>query len=444
MALSVNKKYDYLGALLILFVFLVQVFLVFVVTGNEAEVLINPFLLFAAALIIPVWYLRLHLQAGNILQPRPEKNKFRTLLYFIAGMATILVSYEEVRKLFVHYPDPAKLSDVMPHMEVIYDRFMHHQYPYTPIHFPSYTLYPVYMPLHWLPLYIPRHLGIDDRWIGFIFLTIASGIFGIYILRNTRNWLGGFIAIVLPSIAFWAFITLGNIEMPASLEPLIAAYYLVLATGLAMRNLPLVVTGIVLCLLSRYTFIFWLPLFAVLLWKNLSVKKSVMVWGIVLVCFLLLYFIPFYLKDPKALADGLAYYNNCAIDAWSSANGQAFPNTFSGGLNFGPHMWLWFPGSVAHRVLLSRVVQTGSMLILLVWGLLWYNKHKSRINFYDFSLVMLYLFLTFFFMFTAQLFKYYLLTWLVLSAVICAKVILLKSAQYGKDSKQEDIPDLIL
>jgi hypothetical protein len=414
------KKYDSWG---IIIIYLVQVYLVFVIKTERYGVFINPFLLFSTSLIVPFYYLHLLVQKCNPIYSLPRK-KGCTLLYFLAGMATILVSYEEVRKLFARYADPSKLSDVMPQMAVLYSRYIHHEDPYTPISFGSYTLYPAYMPLHWLPLWVPRHLGIDDRWIGYIFLVVAVGIFSISVLRRAGNASSGLIALLLPSIAFWAFIMLGGIEIPASLEPVICAYYLVLASGLAMRNLPLTVFGIILCLLSRYTFIFWLPFFGFLLWQNVRVRENLVAWGTVAICLLLVYVLPFYINNPHALNDGLTYYNNCAINAWTLKDNQTVPGCFSSGLNFGPEMWLWLPGTIAHKVYLSRLIQVGWMITLLVWGRWFYKKHRGQVNYYDFALVMLYLVITFFFMFTAQLFKYYLLTWLVLSAVICAHAVI--------------------
>lgn len=424
MNLPANNKYIYWITIFVISLFLVQTHLVFVISGNELEIYVNPAILFVVSLVIPSCYLFLLFQNPTSKESLPVK-KLQNILFFMAGAATILISYEEVRKLFAHYPDVGKLSDVLPCIEIQYHRFAHHEYPYTPIKFDTYTLNPIYLPLQWVPVGITQFLGIDDRWIGFIFLTIAAGIFGIFVLRNTKNYVSGFIALILVSVPFWAFIKLGGIEIPATLETEIAAYYLVLAAGLAMRNLPVIIAGIILCLLSRYTFVFWVPLFAVLLWQNVPVKRSIFAWSIVALAVLVIYVLPFYIKDPKTFTDGLAYYNNQSIGSWAPFHDDPYPYTFSNGLNFGPYMWHWLPGDIPQKVFLSRLIQVGWMLALLFGGIWYYRKHKAKLNFYDFSLVMLYLFITFFFMFTAQLFKYYLLTWLVLSGVLCAKIVLM-------------------
>jgi hypothetical protein len=66
------------------------------------------------------------------------------------------------------------------------------------------------------------------------------------------------------------------------------------------------------------------------------------------------------------------------------------------------------------------------MLAMMGLGLLLHKKFKNRINFYDLSLVMLFLFLTFFFMFSPLTYKYYFIPFIMISAVVASKIILLK------------------
>ncbi|MEO6133496.1 MAG: hypothetical protein ABIQ02_16770, partial [Saprospiraceae bacterium] len=74
-----------------------------------------------------------------------------------------------------------------------------------------------------------------------------------------------------------------------SFELVIAAYYLVLASGLVARHIGLITAGLVLCILSRYTLVFWLPLVAIILWQKLPRRQNILIWSSVALSILLIY-----------------------------------------------------------------------------------------------------------------------------------------------------------
>jgi hypothetical protein len=407
-------------SLLSIFLLVSQVYLVLrgrEIFGKE----LNPYLLFIVSIILCL----LFFFTINNKKLRHENLPFKlpkALIGFILGTCSIIVSFSFVRAIFHQYADFAAYSDVIPQLQTQYERFTKGILPYAPVEQFGWQPFPVYMPLHWLPLAIPTTLGIDVRWIGMGFLAAATGIWGAYVWMTQASRVKKFIATILPSLGLWGFVYWDNQSFAAVLESLIAAYFLVLATGLASKNLALTVTGIILCLLSRYTIVFWLPLFMILLWLNASKRKNLIAWCSIAASVLILYIIPFWLKDPSIFIKGLAYHNHCAVDEWRGFGEERTSWTFEIGIYFGKHMRDLFPGDVAHKVLLGRIVQAVLMLLLLILGLFIYRKKKM--NFYDLSLGMLYLFVLFFYLFGVLTYIYYYLPLFMITAVLCGKICL--------------------
>ncbi len=414
-------------AIIVLSLFAMQCILIFAYDNGVVLDLINPFALLIISLCIPYYYFVVLKKEGNApLTLVKNKNQY---LFLLAGVATIAVSYRQMHKLFAHYSNPIEISDVMPQIETLYSRFIAGVFPYTPVTSIPWAPYPVYMPLHWLPIAIPHFLHIDSRWVGFMCFAAATGIYAYYLLRNNSPAIIKFIALLLPSVVLWIYILFGSIDIPAALEPLIAGYYLVLAVGLASRNLTITTIGIILCLLSRYTFLFWLPLFFILLWQTQTLKRNLWVWTSIILSVLLIYIIPFFLKDPTIFAKGLAYHNHCAVDEWKRFGDPTQWNSYHSGIFFAPRFYDLFHGTIEHRVFLNRVVQAVLMLFLFFAGWFGYQRVKDKINFYDVCLIMLYTFVVVFILFSPITFKYYYMSILVLSSVICAKTLMTNNSK---------------
>jgi hypothetical protein len=411
---------------LFLFLLALQFLLIFTAEDRSNLNYYTPYLLLITSLFTVYCYIYTQSKQGapaHIYTFIKRRYKF---LFFFIGMATILVSYEEMRKLFANYPDAAKLSDVMPQLDAQYNRFAQGIFPYSPVMSVPWHPYPVYMPLHWLPIGISRILHIDSRWAGFIILALATGLYGYIVLKYDAKTGLKIIALLLPSSVLWVYILWGGVDIPAVLETVISAYYLVLAVGLMAKNLTITTIGIILCLLSRYTMVFWLPLFFILLWQNASWRKNLVVWLSIIAAILCIYVLPFLLKDPTIFSKGLAYHNGCAYNCWNNFMNSRDNSSYYSGLFFAPRLYDVFTGTTEHKVFLARVVQGGTMLFLLLAGLCIYTRVKNNINFYHFSLAALYIFLLVFMLFAPFVFRYYYMPVLMLSSVVCAQAIISK------------------
>jgi hypothetical protein len=343
-------------------------------------------------------------------------------LYALVAMLSLFTAYEELRKIWLKFPEPGKVSDVLPQLKGQCNLFFTDQFPYQPIKMPTYETFPVYMPLHWSPIQIAESLHIDIRWSGVLLLLVALGVAG-YFLGKThpaaarRYALPGLLLLALP---VWGFAWLGEIDLALSLETVVAAWYVMLAAGLASRNHILIAVGIAGALLTRYTLVFWLPLFAVLLWLHAPRKYSYWVWGSVGAAFLLLFVLPFWVKEPAIIHRIAAYYTLCTEGTWLRPD----EFTFIDGLGLNIHLREWLPGSPEQNLPYARWPQVGVQLLLAGLGIYFFQKKwRHEMDFYTFSLVALSIMPLLFYSFSPMLFRYYFLVPLCVSAVLCWKVL---------------------
>ena len=389
---------------------------------------LNPWLLLLVSMAIPVYYFYLHLKTREHDIP-DRKSAYEPLnwLWLGVGALAMFLGYEELRKMFVQFTPTSDYSDVVPQVEALYNRFREGVFPYQPVDMGTYQPFPVYMPLHWMPLFITDILNADSRWAGYILLVLASGMFSFHMIRKETALYLKIIIALLPSLALWAFILWGGMEIPVSYELNIAAYYLVLGIALYKRNVYWVLAGLILCILSRYTLAFWLPLFALLFWIYAPKKQSIITWGSVLAAFLLFYYIPFLSKEPEVLLKGVQYHNHAAVDEWKGYGDPPVSWSFERGIYFAPHMKAIFSGDMEQRVFKARVVQGSLMLLLFIGGFFLYRRWKDRIAWQHYSLGMLYAFMAVFYFFGPLTYRYYFIVLFMLSSVLVADIIQKKS-----------------
>jgi hypothetical protein len=83
-----------------------------------------------------------------------------------------------------------------------------------------------------------------------------------------------------------------------------------------------------------------------------------------------------------------------------------------------------FRGDMEQRVFQARIMQALLMIGLVVTGLVLYKKWRHKMDMYDLCLPMLYTFILFFYMFGVLTYKYYYIPLLMISAVLCGKMML--------------------
>lgn len=385
----------------------------------------NPLFIFIISAAIPAYLVWLHLHASASPQIMGASPIRQRLLWALGGLLSVLLAYEEFRKLVVKFSEPEKWSDVITQARVLYERFSQNEFPYTPIEIVgSHTLQPIYMPMHWLPVGIIDLFQIDIRWAGYIVFAIVATLFGWLLSTQKASTSIRIAVLMLPSIVLWAFIIKAPADIMVSFEVVVAAYYLLLASGLAGRKLWVVTLGIILCLLSRYTLFFWIPLFAILLFIEYRWKKSLLVWTTVGAAVLLLFIIPFYLRDPDLIDRGLSHYKSATVGEWIGYGDPPTSWTHENGISIAPHFKALLKGEMKHRVANARMIQGIILLILFGAFLLGYIRWKRKFDIYTYSLIALYCFMFCYYFFAPLTYRYYYFSFLVVSAMVCGKIIL--------------------
>lgn len=390
--------------------------------------ILNPILFFTLSFAFPFFMSyadkQTYFSNNYALSSNKSASLLQGLCYALLGIISVVCSFEEIRKLFKRFPLPTPNSDVFQQLDMLYDRFAQGVFPYAPVETVFYKPYPVYMPMHWLPIGISRYLHLDTRWSAFLIMALVVGIFAFHVGKQALPWLLKIFVIALPSLAIWVFILFGGEDLIVSFEVLIMAYYFLLATGFIFKNNFLLIFGLTLCLLSRYTLIFWTPLLAIIFLVNFPLKKNLLYAFIVISAIVCIYIIPFILKDPSIFLKGIRYHNFCCI----SEIDNGFYTSYNG-LHFAYLLHLIPAKNTEASVFLMRCIQAIALLGMLGLGLITYFKKKSHPDLYVHLLRYLYLFVLVFFCFSPLTYRYYLSVLLILSIAVCLQwIINLKKA----------------
>jgi hypothetical protein len=222
-------------------------------------------------------------------------------------------------------PIDVHLSDILPTIQVMDQRLLAGQYPYAIIQSFGYDLSPTYLPLMWMPFLPAAAFHFDERWVAFAIWAIAT----IAVIRRAHAWgLRPEAKWLITALPFFHFIlieegtdaTFGN-----TIEIMIAGFYMLF--GLQLDKIRSYLSGsplksgamlgffVMLCLLSRYAFLLWLPLCFVIVWvenRKLALYTAAWVFGWVMVLFVL----PFLTKDPMIYFNGLKHYSSAALVGW--------------------------------------------------------------------------------------------------------------------------------
>ena len=377
----------------------------------------------------PVLLLMLGLMAFLIpvfnLEPISNKlflpNKERLWLLAIVFVA-LLSGWEELRKIWVTYPLPTPNSDVIQQLQYQCSRFAHHQQPYHPYPDFSWHPFPVYMPLHWMPIGLGQLFDFDVRWSAYLVFVVCTLIYTYQVSAINRPLLIRFLMALLPVAVLWYHILFLPDDLAVSPEMLIGGYYLLVAGALLTRNHWLLSVGIACCLLSRFTLFFWLPLLAVVYWKEYGFKKLMRLAAIPTVALLALYVVPFLLKDPGIFMQGIAYHNGCAINDFTPVSAE-IPAGWNAtyGVSGLIYFNAWFPEGGLEAVSHTRALQGGIMLFLNLIGIVlaWRWKKASA---EDILLLFLFVIVFCFFWFSPMTFRYYFFTVFILMAVLLARL----------------------
>ena len=321
---------------------------------------------------------------------------------------TMLIIAFFLNRLFLKHPinmmNPGLSgSDVIPQIMFFVTRAVSGQYPYQPITGPlwGYTLTPTYMPFQWIP-YIPAQLlHFEYRWIPVIILFLALMSFLYKVekskLSSTSKWL----VLLTPITILICYYKFNLDESINTVEVLVASYYLFLGLALTSKKTLLIAGTIVLCLLSRYAIVLWLPLFFLIYLSQNGIKQTLKI-GLFVFLGVLVFYGPFLWKDPLIFIKGYEYYNLATPNEWTVKPWQptgSYPIHLERGLGFAIYFYKYSGGVIESGIRYLKMTHLTLLLSLITFLSIYYWRNKNRIYPVIFAVASLKIYLTFFYSF---------------------------------------------
>jgi hypothetical protein len=261
-------------------------------------------------------------------------------LWFVSATALLI----QIGILIAKTPLDPSQSDIIPMIQLMAQRFLEGGFAYEPVTNWGYHMPPAYLPFHWGPLVIAEWIGFDPRWIPISIWLIGYGTLLWSLHRLQVPLIAKLIAMILPVLIIQYLIIYDPVVFTLAVEPMVVGYYMILVSGLLSRKLGLALTGVILCVLSRYSLLFWLPIYFLIVWKAVSFRRASQHALILIVAILAIYVLPFMTTDWQIFQKGIAYYVEKSIpfewhSHWIDAGWRAVPGVLFNGLGLAPYFY---------------------------------------------------------------------------------------------------------
>jgi hypothetical protein len=399
---------------------------------------VSPLIQFAALIVPGASLIVLSMGAGWNGSERRSAARQRTGEVFMP-LATMAVGALTVawatQRLFVDYPiDVSKPrgSDILLMITVMARRFVHGEFPYAIISTSDYSFPPSYMPLQWLPFVGAELVAIDYRWVPFAVLTAAILAYEIKLSRSTAPALTKWALAAVPFALWLVFLAYDPASCGLTVEPLIAGYYLILSLTILGSSGGLQALSLIVCLVSRYSVVLWVPLFLWIVWMRNA--RGALLIGALVVGGVLLFYGPFLLHDPGIYTRTYRYYTVATLVEWTPAFQPegAKPYHLFQGVGFAVYFYDFLGGRLERRVaILQSVHLAASLLCILALGIL-FLRVRERVDEASCCLASLSLYLAVFYAFIQIPYTYLFLTPLFVSCAVVYAAMTLSPSQLAR------------
>jgi hypothetical protein len=395
---------------------------------NAAGIYISP-LLFVISSIAGI-YVGSKLTLSMPIRPAASvpsiKKKAGLFIGYAAGFVVVIfLAWLWLRSFFNDYPLDPSYSDIIPLIHRMNYRFMHGQAIYESFSDFGYAAFPTYLPAMWMPFLMADKLQLDYRtWSYIILCSILLLCAMLMPVKNkNRAWL-----FLFPFGVFLLYTWYQPSVFGWTIEPMIAGFYLLLLLGIYLQNTWIMGFALLLCLLSRYAILLWVPAFFILLFFFGNKKQPIYTAIILLTGTLVIFIIPFLLSHPMILKRGYSQYTAAAFGEWRGQSWQKhgdLPFQLSQGYGFAIYFYQWGKGEIIQRLKLTQMVHFIICIVLPVVTVLWYWLRKSkRLSLNWFLLFSLKLYLVLFFAFIQVPYAYLFFTPLMISSLLTILLLL--------------------
>ena len=185
--------------------------------------------------------------------------------------------------------------------------------------------------------------------------------------RLRRSRARTFALAVLPFGLLYAVLRTEPSVVGNTVEMMIVGYYLLLVAGVLLPGRAVRIAGLTLCLLSRFSLVFWVPLYLGLLFFQASRREALLTAAWVAAGVGALYVVPFLAHNWSLLAEAQRAYTGAALAEWQHLNEQGLPYHLYNGVGLGNFFYRFAPGPLLARIDLLKHVQL-ALLLGLVGG----------------------------------------------------------------------------
>ena len=356
--------------------------LLFTYLRGVAGPLVSPILYFSTSLLLTfsAWY-ALRGQPYAWAKPLNTIGSGSGWSWVLVAAVLLAAFYPRLQEILHQYPVDIKASDVLPVIEVYVRRFQNGEKVYALITEFDYDLSAGYLPLMWMPFLAPDALNIDYRWVGFWVFAIGILVYAHRLGTLRTPFYEKAFQMSLPILILLPLLGSDTHIIGLSIESLVIGYYFVLAAGIFSKSPGLRAAGLVMCLLSRFAFVFWVPFYLWLIYRHESKGAALRVAGLTILGLLGIYVVPFLSSDWTMFSQGQSYYTASALAEWQyNLNSQGNPAQLFTGLGLAIFFFKYGTGELIDRVNLLRAVHAVASILSVGGVALWYWLRRSSLS----------------------------------------------------------------
>ncbi|WP_152560006.1 hypothetical protein [Hymenobacter sp. IS2118] len=296
---------------------------------------------------------------------------------------------------------PQDYSDIIPALTVYCQRLLAGEVVHRPLTEDlGYFLEPGYLPGTWLPFVVPEYFRFDYRWMSSFVLLLGLLGYLVVVVRLRRAALVTLGLSALPLLFTYAVLLRRADIFSLTVEPLVVGYYLLLVAGVLLPSRPLFVGALLLCLLSRYSVVFWVPLYLGLLYVNESRRGAWTVAGLAAAGVVAFYIVPVLSHDWGLFMRVQKVYTTTTLGEWNHLNDNGLPMHLYNGIGLTNFFYEFAPGDMLARLGLAKVVHLAASLAVVGGAaLVYWRQRLPRTHHRLYAVIALKLYLTTFYAF---------------------------------------------
>ncbi|MEO0043923.1 MAG: hypothetical protein RL329_3371 [Bacteroidota bacterium] len=361
---------------------------------NFFGIFVSPIVLLLNGLGISIYALWYAKRAETLPTNIEKRGKWQLpVLISMAIMGGITI-VNLVKAVLRVVPIDVKASDVIPLLQKMVAHFLEGKPVYKSFNDFGYDIYPTYLPTQWIPFIFAEYWKTDYRMTATIVLLLALAFFFYKIIQSNLTFLQKLLLIIVSCGFVDVFLAVDGYTIAVSVEQMIMGYYIFLAVVLATSKNP-ILRGIAisLCLLSRFSFLFWLPMYVFSVYMLEGYKPTLKMVSTIAIIGMVLY-VPFLIQEPNTFFNAQITYENAALGEWSRAD---TPPHLGNGMGLATHFYHFLNASIPIKI---KAVQLTNVILSMgvsIWLSFFLFKNKHQLNIPIFNVASLKILITLFY-----------------------------------------------